>query len=66
MNASLSELRRESSRTLQPVIHAVKEVPSAEQDQPVAEIVSKGRSNRRRAIELLAAIGPLKLPARRK
>ncbi len=65
MNATLTELRRETSRVLRPVIHAAKKVTLTEHDEPVAEIVPLGRPNRRRAMELLAAIGPVKLPSRK-
>ena len=47
------------------VIHAAKSVVLTEYGEEVAEIVPKVRPDRARGIELLAAIGPVRLPARR-
>jgi antitoxin (DNA-binding transcriptional repressor) of toxin-antitoxin stability system len=65
MNATLTELRRETSRVLRPVIHGAKTVTLTEHGQKVAEISPKTTPDRRRALELLAAIGPVALPARK-
>lgn len=48
------------------MIHAAKKVTLTEHNEPVAEIVPLGRPDRRRAIELLAQIGPVDLPSRKK
>lgn len=66
MKATLTELRRDTTRVLRPVIHAAKKVTLTEHKEPVAEIVPLGRPDRRRAIELLAQIGPVDLPSRKK
>ncbi len=65
MNATLTELRRETSRVLRPVIHGAKTVTLTEHGQEVAEISPKTNPDRKRALELLAAIGPVALPARK-
>ena len=65
MNATLTELRRETSRVLRPVIHGAKTVTLTEHGQEVAEISPKSSPDRRRALELLAAIGPVALPPRK-
>ncbi len=65
MKATLTELRRDTSRVIRPVIHAAKRVVLTEHGQEVAEILPRVRPDRARAIELLASIGPVRLPARR-
>ena len=65
VRATLTELRRDTSKVIRPVIHAAKSVVLTEHGQEVAEIVPKARPDRARAIELLTAIGPVRLPARR-
>jgi antitoxin (DNA-binding transcriptional repressor) of toxin-antitoxin stability system len=65
MHATLTELRRETSRVLRPVIHGSKTVTLTEHGQKVAEISPKTTPDRTRALELLAAIGPVELPARK-
>lgn len=65
MNATLTELRRETSRVLRPVIHGAGKVILTEHGQEVAEISPKTRPNRKRALDLLMAIGPVKLPSRK-
>lgn len=65
MKATLTELRRETSRVLRPVIHAGKTVTLTEHGEDVAEITPKHPADRLRALELLRAIGPLDLPARK-
>ena len=65
MNATLTELRRETSRVLRPVIHGAKTVTLTEHGQKVAEISPKTNPDRKRALEWLAAIGPVALPARK-
>jgi len=65
MKATLTELRRETSLVIRPVIHAVKSVLLTEHGEEVAEILPKGRPDRARAIQLLSALGPVQLPPRR-
>ena len=64
VRATLTELRRDTSKVIRPVIHAAKSVVLTEHGQEVAEILPKARPDRARAIELLTAIGPVRLPAR--
>lgn len=64
MNASLTQLRRQTNHVLRPVIQGGKKVTLTEHDRPVAEIVPKAPVDRVRAIKLLGAIGPVKLPSR--
>jgi antitoxin (DNA-binding transcriptional repressor) of toxin-antitoxin stability system len=65
MKATLTELRRESSRILGPVIHASKKVVLTEHGRNIAAIVPMVEPNRKRALQLLAAIGPVEMPERR-
>jgi len=65
MNATLTELRRETSRVLRPVIHGAKTVTLTEHGQEVAIISPKSSPDRKRALELLTAIGPVELPSRK-
>jgi len=65
VNATLTELRRETSRVLRPVIHGAKTVTLTEHGQEVAEISPKTTPDRKRALELLAAIGPVELQPRK-
>ena len=65
MNATLTELRRETSRVLRPVISGAKTVTLTEHGHEVAKISPKTIPDRKRALELLAAIGPVELPARK-
>ena len=65
MKATLTELRRETSRILGPVIHASKKVVLTEHGRNIAEIVPMVEPDRKRALRLLAAIGPVEMPERR-
>lgn len=65
MKATLTELRRETSRILGPVVHASKKVILTEHGRSIAEIVPLVEPDRKRAIRMLAAIGPVKMPERR-
>ena len=65
MKATLTELRRESSRILGPVIHASKKVLLTEHGRNIAAIVPMVEPDRKRALRLLAAIGPVEMPERR-
>jgi prevent-host-death family protein len=61
MKASLTELRRETSRILGPVVHASKKVILTEHGRNIAAIVPLVEPDRKRAIRMLAAIGPVKM-----
>ena len=47
------------------MIHGAKTVTLTEHGQKVAEISPKTTPDRKRALELLAAIGPVELPPRK-
>ena len=64
MKATLKELRRETSRILGPVIHASRKVVLTEHGREVAAIVPMVEPDRKRALRMLAAIGPVDLPRR--
>ena len=64
MKATLTELRRETSRILGPVIHASRKVVLTEHGREVAAIVPMVEPDRKRALQMLAAIGPVDLPRR--
>jgi prevent-host-death family protein len=64
MKATLTELRRETSRILGPVIHASRKVILTEHGREVAAIVPMVEPDRKRALRMLAAIGPVDLPRR--
>lgn len=65
MKATLTELRRETSRILGPVIHASKKVVLTEHGRNIAMIVPMVEPDRKRALRLLASIGPVEMPERR-
>jgi prevent-host-death family protein len=65
VNATLTELRRETSRVIRPVIHGAKTVTLTEHGQEVAQISPKSVPDRKRALELLKAIGHVDLPSRK-
>jgi prevent-host-death family protein len=64
MKATLTELRRETSRILGPVIHASQSVVITEHGRNIAAIVPMITPDRKRAIKILAAIGPVDMPGR--
>lgn len=64
MKATLTELRRETSRILGPVIHGSRKVVLTEHGREVAAIVPMMEPDRKRALRMLAAIGPVDLPRR--
>jgi prevent-host-death family protein len=64
MKATLTELRRETSRILGPVIHASRKVVLTEHGREVAAIVPMVEPDRKRALRMLAALGPVDLPRR--
>jgi prevent-host-death family protein len=65
MKATLTELRRETSRILGPVIHASKKVLITEHGRNIAAIIPMVEPDRKRALRLLASIGPVEMPERR-
>jgi len=65
MQATLTELRRETSRILGPVIHASQKVLITEHGRKIAAIVPIAEPDRKRALQMLTAIGPVEMPNRR-
>jgi prevent-host-death family protein len=64
MQATLTELRRETSRILGPVIHASQKVLITENGRKIAAIVPISEPDRKRALQMLTAIGPVEMPNR--
>ena len=66
MNATLTELRRHTSKVIRPAIHGGQRVTLTEHGQPCAEIIpTPGKVNRKALVELLRSMGPIELPARK-
>jgi prevent-host-death family protein len=65
MEASLSELREHTDNVLRPVMSDGEKVILTKHGQPCAEIIPLQHLDRKAALALLRAIGPLDLPARK-
>ena len=65
MEATLTELRRETSKVVRPVIHAKQKVTLTEHGQNVAEIVPLAHVDYRQACDDLIAIGPVEFLPRK-
>lgn len=65
MEATLTQLRRQTRKVLRPVLQGARRVILTEHGEAVAEISPKSPPDRIRALELLRAIGPVKLAVRR-
>lgn len=65
MKATLTELRRETSKVMGPVIHAHKKVVLTEHGREIASIIPILSPDRKRAMQMLAAIGEVALPSRK-
>jgi prevent-host-death family protein len=59
MRATLTELRRDTSRVVRPVIHGGEKLTLTEHGKPCAEIVPVRKIDRKRALADLIAIGPV-------
>ena len=59
MKATLTELRRQTSKVVRPVIHGGRKVTLTEHGEKCAEIVPLRKIDRRAACEALMAIGPV-------
>ena len=59
MTATLTELRRNTSKVIRPAIRADKKVTLTEHGEPCAEIVPVRKMNRRALCEAVMAIGPV-------
>ena len=62
MRATLTQLRRETSRILGPVIHASQKVLITEHGRKIATIVPIVEPDRKRALQMLTAIGLVEKP----
>jgi len=65
MQATLTELRRETSKVIRPVIHGGEILTLTEHGQPCAKIMPVPKLNRLTALAALRAIGPVTLPKRK-
>ena len=65
MQATLTELRRETGKVIRPVIHGGKAVILTEHGREVARIIPKRNIDRKGALALLKAMGPIELPFRK-
>jgi prevent-host-death family protein len=64
MEATLTELRRETGKVIRPVIHGGQEVTLTEHGLAVARLVP-AKVDRKAALVALKAIGPVDLPLRK-
>jgi antitoxin (DNA-binding transcriptional repressor) of toxin-antitoxin stability system len=62
MKATLSQLRRETIRILGPVIHASQKVLITEHGRKITTIVPIVEPDRKRALQMLTAIGLVEKP----
>jgi len=65
MQATLTELRRETGKVIRPVIHGGKDVILTEHGREVARIVPRKPIDRKGALAILKAMGPIELPPRK-
>jgi len=64
MNATLTELKRDASNVVRPVIHGGQKVTLTEHGKEVAQIIPR-KVDRQAALAALRAIGPVDLPSRK-
>src|ERR1035438_7026648 len=62
VQATLTELRRDTSRVVRPVIHGGKRLTLTEHGQPCAEIVPLRKLDRKALCQALIDLGPIDLP----
>jgi prevent-host-death family protein len=65
MHATLTDLRRKTTKVVRPVMAGRGKVTITEHGQPCLEIVSVPRVDRKAALAALQAIGPVKFRARK-
>lgn len=66
VEATLTDLRRKTTKVVRPAMHGGKEVTITERGEPTFKIVPVAKSaDRKAALELLRQIGPLELPPRK-
>ncbi|MGA2657911.1 MAG: hypothetical protein ABSH34_10365 [Verrucomicrobiota bacterium] len=64
MQATLSELHRDTAKIVRPVIHGGQKLTLTDRGEPCAQIVPF-RGDRKKALALLRSIGPVELPPRK-
>lgn len=65
MEATLTELRRETTKVVRPVMAGRGKLTVTEHGEPCLEITAPVRIDRKAALAALRAIGPLELPRRK-
>jgi prevent-host-death family protein len=65
MKATLTQLRRDTSKVVRPVIHGGEKLTLTEHGQPCAQIIPWKIIDRSAACEALMAIGPVKFLPRK-
>ncbi len=66
VEATLTELRRETTKVVRPAMHGGEEVTITEHGQPMFKIVPvRPALDRKAALKALMAIGPVDLPPRK-
>jgi|GEM_PF-1790362 len=65
MIATLTQLRRNTTNVLDPVIHGGKELTLTEHGKEVARILPQTPVDRKRAVEVLRRIGPVDVASRK-
>ena len=65
MTATLTELRRDTSKVVRPAIHAGQTVVLTEHGEPCAKIVPVRKIDRKALCELIRSMGHIDLPARK-
>jgi prevent-host-death family protein len=65
MEATLTKLRRDTSKVVRPVIHGGEKLTLTQHGQPCAEIIPLRKIDRRAACQALMAIGPLEFLPRK-
>lgn len=65
MEATLTQLRRETTRIVRPVIHSGQRVILTERGEPRAEIIPPRKLDRAAALRDLIAIGPVEFLPRK-
>jgi prevent-host-death family protein len=65
MTATLTELRRDTSKVIRPAIHAGEKVVLTEHGEPCAEIIPLRKIDRKALCQALIDLGPIELPPRK-
>jgi antitoxin (DNA-binding transcriptional repressor) of toxin-antitoxin stability system len=65
MEATLTELHRETAKVVRPVIHGGQKLTLTDRGVPCAEIVRARKVDRKALLALIRSIGPVDLPSRK-